>query len=57
MTRIYAEINDALKGEDWVLTNGSSRAKNYRRRSSIRFSANYKAAVWVMACRRRSVLR
>jgi thiamine pyrophosphate-dependent acetolactate synthase large subunit-like protein len=27
MTRIYAEINDALKGEDWVLTNGSSQGK------------------------------
>ena len=27
MTRIYAEINEALKGEDWVLTNGSSQGK------------------------------
>ncbi|HKY08202.1 MAG TPA: thiamine pyrophosphate-binding protein [Candidatus Binatia bacterium] len=30
MTRIYAEINEALKDEDWVLTNGSSQSKeNY----------------------------
>jgi acetolactate synthase I/II/III large subunit len=30
MTRIYAEINEALKGEDWVLTNGTSQSKeNY----------------------------
>ncbi len=27
MTRIYAELNEALKGEDWVLTNGSSQGK------------------------------
>ncbi len=27
MTRIYAEIAEALKAEDWVLTNGSSQAK------------------------------
>ena len=27
MTRIYAEINEALKGEDWVLTNGGSQSK------------------------------
>jgi acetolactate synthase-1/2/3 large subunit len=27
MTRIYSEINEALKGEDWVLTNGSSQNK------------------------------
>jgi thiamine pyrophosphate-dependent acetolactate synthase large subunit-like protein len=27
MTRIYTEINEALKGEDWVLTNGSSQGK------------------------------
>ena len=27
MTRIYGEINEALKGEDWVLTNGSSQSK------------------------------
>ena len=27
MTRIYAELSEALKGEDWVLTNGSSQAK------------------------------
>src|SRR6266550_88074 len=27
MTRLYAEINEALKGEDWVLTNGSSQGK------------------------------
>ncbi len=27
MTRIYAEIAEALKGEDWVLTNGSSQGK------------------------------
>ena len=27
MTRIYAEITEALKGEDWVLTNGSSQGK------------------------------
>jgi thiamine pyrophosphate-dependent acetolactate synthase large subunit-like protein len=27
MTRIYAEIAAALKGEDWVLTNGSSQGK------------------------------
>jgi len=27
MTRIYAEMNEALKGEDWVLTNGSSQGK------------------------------
>jgi thiamine pyrophosphate-dependent acetolactate synthase large subunit-like protein len=30
MSRIYAEINEALKGEDWVLTNGTSQGKeNY----------------------------
>jgi thiamine pyrophosphate-dependent acetolactate synthase large subunit-like protein len=30
MTRIYAELNEALKSEDWVLTNGSSQSKeNY----------------------------
>jgi acetolactate synthase I/II/III large subunit len=27
MTRIYAELGEALKGEDWVLTNGSSQGK------------------------------
>jgi thiamine pyrophosphate-dependent acetolactate synthase large subunit-like protein len=27
MTRIYAELAQALKGEDWVLTNGSSQGK------------------------------
>ena len=27
MTRIYAEVGEALKGEDWVLTNGSSQGK------------------------------
>jgi acetolactate synthase-1/2/3 large subunit len=27
MTRIYAELAEALKGEDWVLTNGSSQGK------------------------------
>jgi thiamine pyrophosphate-dependent acetolactate synthase large subunit-like protein len=27
MTRIYAEMVEALKGEDWVLTNGSSQGK------------------------------
>jgi len=27
MTRLYAEIAEALKGEDWVLTNGSSQGK------------------------------
>ncbi|MBI2228404.1 MAG: hypothetical protein HYU46_04785, partial [Deltaproteobacteria bacterium] len=27
MTRMYAEIAEALKGEDWVLTNGSSQGK------------------------------
>ena len=27
MTRIYAELAEALKGEDWVLTNGSSQSK------------------------------
>ena len=27
MTRIYAELNEALKNEDWVLTNGSSQGK------------------------------
>jgi thiamine pyrophosphate-dependent acetolactate synthase large subunit-like protein len=27
MTRIYAEIAEALKGEDWVLTNGTSQGK------------------------------
>jgi thiamine pyrophosphate-dependent acetolactate synthase large subunit-like protein len=27
MTRIYAEMIEALKGEDWVLTNGSSQGK------------------------------
>ena len=27
MTRIYAEIREALKGEDWVLTNGTSGGK------------------------------
>ncbi|HVO95583.1 MAG TPA: thiamine pyrophosphate-dependent enzyme, partial [Terriglobales bacterium] len=27
MVRIYGEINEALKGEDWVLTNGSSQGK------------------------------
>ena len=27
MTRIYAELNEALKSEDWVLTNGSSQGK------------------------------
>ena len=27
MTRIYAEIIEAVKGEDWVLTNGSSQGK------------------------------
>jgi thiamine pyrophosphate-dependent acetolactate synthase large subunit-like protein len=27
MTRIYAEVTEALKGEDWVLTNGSSQGK------------------------------
>lgn len=27
MTRIYAELNESLKGEDWVLTNGSSQGK------------------------------
>jgi thiamine pyrophosphate-dependent acetolactate synthase large subunit-like protein len=27
MTRIYAELSEALKGEDWVLTNGSSQGK------------------------------
>lgn len=27
MTRIYAEIAEALKNEDWVLTNGSSQGK------------------------------
>jgi acetolactate synthase-1/2/3 large subunit len=27
MTRIYAEINEAIKNEDWVLTNGSSQGK------------------------------
>jgi acetolactate synthase I/II/III large subunit len=27
MTRIYAEIVEALKAEDWVLTNGSSQSK------------------------------
>jgi acetolactate synthase-1/2/3 large subunit len=30
MTRLYSEIGEALKGEDWVLTNGSSQSKeNY----------------------------
>jgi thiamine pyrophosphate-dependent acetolactate synthase large subunit-like protein len=27
MTRIYAELSEALKGEDWLLTNGSSQGK------------------------------
>jgi thiamine pyrophosphate-dependent acetolactate synthase large subunit-like protein len=27
MTRIYAELSEALKSEDWVLTNGSSQGK------------------------------
>ncbi len=27
MTRLYAEIGEALKNEDWVLTNGSSQGK------------------------------
>jgi thiamine pyrophosphate-dependent acetolactate synthase large subunit-like protein len=27
MTRLYAELAEALKGEDWVLTNGSSQGK------------------------------
>ncbi len=27
MTRIYAELAEAFKGEDWVLTNGSSQGK------------------------------
>jgi thiamine pyrophosphate-dependent acetolactate synthase large subunit-like protein len=27
MTRIYAELAELLKGEDWVLTNGSSQSK------------------------------
>ncbi|MGH7852846.1 MAG: thiamine pyrophosphate-binding protein [Candidatus Binatia bacterium] len=27
MTRIYAELNEVLKGEDWVLTNGTSQGK------------------------------
>jgi thiamine pyrophosphate-dependent acetolactate synthase large subunit-like protein len=27
MTRIYAELAEAVKGEDWVLTNGSSQGK------------------------------
>ena len=27
MTRLYSELIEALKGEDWVLTNGSSQAK------------------------------
>ena len=27
MTRIYAEIAEALKGEDWILTNGTSQGK------------------------------
>ncbi|HXG51683.1 MAG TPA: thiamine pyrophosphate-binding protein [candidate division Zixibacteria bacterium] len=27
MTRLYAELSEALKGEDWVLTNGSSQGK------------------------------
>jgi thiamine pyrophosphate-dependent acetolactate synthase large subunit-like protein len=27
MTRIYAEVIEALKAEDWVLTDGSSQAK------------------------------
>jgi acetolactate synthase-1/2/3 large subunit len=27
MTRIYVELAEALKGEDWVLTNGSSQGK------------------------------
>ena len=27
MTRLYAELSEALKGEDWVITNGSSQGK------------------------------
>jgi thiamine pyrophosphate-dependent acetolactate synthase large subunit-like protein len=27
MTRLYAEINEAIKSEDWVLTNGTSQGK------------------------------
>jgi thiamine pyrophosphate-dependent acetolactate synthase large subunit-like protein len=38
MTRIYAEIAEALKAEDWVLTNGSSQAKENLYLPAVKFN-------------------
>jgi acetolactate synthase-1/2/3 large subunit len=38
MTRIYAELAEALKGEDWVLTNGSSQGKENLYMPATRFN-------------------
>jgi acetolactate synthase I/II/III large subunit len=38
MTRLYAELGDALKNEDWVLTNGSSQGKENLCLSATKFN-------------------
>jgi acetolactate synthase I/II/III large subunit len=38
MSRIYAELSEALKGEDWVLTSGSSQGKENLYLPAVKFN-------------------
>jgi thiamine pyrophosphate-dependent acetolactate synthase large subunit-like protein len=38
MTRIYAELAEAFKGEDWVLTNGNSQGKENLYLPAVKFN-------------------